>query len=270
MRKASIRVWINSSAEDFLRDFLQFRFQPSKDLLVVLVSFLVLGICVYIAYQVVTPANYTVFFILWGPVSYFAAGIAVPIAYNCLVKKRPFSEMGIHKKHWKKSLVLGLILPCLTFGVMMARDIIPPFMEFVPMLSLGIMSSLFFAIFFQCWVQMRFERAFGTIPSIPITAALFSLHHISYGGYCVTSAWIGVVQGITPALLFSITRNILIVWPFLLTAELYGGFFYGHSHRLPFEYTYMFAGVAVLMLLFIAIIYWSQRPKASVHPQLRF
>jgi len=257
----SIRRRMDSFAEDFLQYFLQFRFQPSIDLLVVLASFLVLGVCVYVAFQVVTPANATAYFILWIPVSYFAAGIAVPTAYNSLVKKRPLSEMGIGKRHWKKSLVLGLILPCLTSWVMIARGMIPPLMEFLPTLWSAIMSSLFFVIFFQCWVQTRFERAFGAIPAIIMTAALFSLHHISYGGYCVTYAWMGVLQGTMPALLFSTTRNILVAWPFLLSAGLYGSF--GGGYWTPFEYTYGFAGVVALTLSFIAIVHWRQKKRGT-------
>jgi len=248
---------------DKLGDFLQFRFKPSMDLLVVLVTFLVLHICVSITWQIVTMANAVVFFLLWGPVSMFAAGIVVPIAYNSLVKKRPLSEMGISKKHWKKSLVLSLIvLAIVSSNSSNARAYarIPPFMELLPLISFEIVSGLFFAMFFQCWAQLRFEKAFGAIPAILIAAALFSLHHISYAGYSayIPQIWFLFSCGTLGSIVFRITRNILILWPFPISAtglfnELAGGF------RLPFEYTYGFIGILALMWLFIAIVHWRQK-----------
>lgn len=242
-----------------LRDLLRFRFQPSIDLLVVLVSFLVEGTCVYLTWQVVTQANPTLFFILWGPVSMFAAGIAIPVAYNSLVKKRPLSETGISRRHWKKSLALGLIFPCLTFWMMIVRGFFPPLAEVLPGIPFVITSSLFFVIFFQCWIQMRLERAFGAIPAILATAVLFSLHHISYGGYTTTHAWMGVLQGLMPAVLFSTTQNILIAWPFLFAGDFFGTA--GVGFELPSRYTYGFAGVVALTLVFIATVYWEQKKR---------
>ena len=256
----SIRMQIGSS----LGDFLQFRFQPSIDLLVVLVSSLVLDICFYVTWQIVTRANATVFFILCGPVSFFAAGIAVPIAYNSLVKKRPLSEMGISKKHWKKSLVLSAIVCPLPFFRPHTTIAWPTFTQLLPLILFEVASALFFVIFFQCWVQMRFEKAFGAIPAIIITGALFSLHHISYSGYraYIPQMWTLFFNGMVSAIVFRLARNMLISWPFFMSAaglanELTWGF------RLPFEYTYGFTGVVALMLLFIAIVHWRQKKRGA-------
>ena len=249
-----------------LKDFLHFRFQPSIDLLVVLASFLVLVISVYITWQIVTPANTIVFFIFCGPVSMFVSGIVVPIVYNSLVKKRPLSEMGISKKYWKRSLVLSLIISFLFLtNPGMARITIPPFMELLPLILFEIAQGLFFAIFFFGWVQMRFEKAFGAIPAILIVAALFSLHHIGYAGYSayIPQIWVHFFGGIVLAIIFRITRNILILWPFFISMV---GLFYEleWGFRLPFEYTYGFIGVLALMWLFIAIVHWRQKKRELI------
>ena len=241
---------------DKLRDFLRFRFQPSLDLLIVLISFLILIAGLYTTHNSFPIAS------IWFPVSMFILGILVPIAYNSLVKKRPLSEMGISKKHWKKSLVLSLIASFLLIGPAMARVIIPPFTELLPILALEITAGLFFVIFFHGWVQMRFERAFGAIPAIFIAAAFFALYHVAYGEP-ISILYMGhFMGGLIHATIFRMTRNILILWPFFVSTT---GLIYdlGWGLRLPFEAIYGYIGVLVLMWLFIAVVHWKQKKRES-------
>lgn len=235
-----------------LKDFLQFRFKPSIDLLVVLASFLVMVAGLYTAWKTVTIAG------VWVPVSMFILGVLIPIAYNGLVKKRPLSETGICKKYWKGSLVSSLIVSFLLTGPAMARVVTPPFMELLPILALEITAGLFYAIFFHGWIQMRFEHAFGAIPAILIAAAFFALHHVAYGEP-ISLLYMGhFMGGIIHATIFRITRNILILWPFIVSTT---GLIYDLDWglRLPFEAIYGYISVLALMWLFIAIVYWKQK-----------
>ena len=239
-----------------LKDFLRFRFQPSMDLLVVLISFLIL-----IAGLYATRSSFPIASI-WFPVSMFILGILIPIAYNGLVKKRPLSEMGMSKKHWKKSLVLSLIASFLLISPAMARVIIPPFTELLPILALEITAGLFLVMFFHGWVQMKFERAFGAIPAILIAAAFFALHHVAYGEP-ISLLYMGhFMGGLIHAIIFRITRNILILWPFFVSTT---GLIYDlrWGIRLPFETIYGYIGVLVLMWLFIAVVHWKQKKRES-------
>jgi len=240
---------------DKLRDFPWFRFQPSMDLLIVLISFLILVAGLYTAMKIVPIDSVGV------PVSMFILGILVPVAYNSLVKKRPLSEMGISKKHWKKSLLLGLIISFLVLAKPgMINVTIPSFMELLPIILFEIASGLFFVIFFHGWVQMRFEKAFGVIPAILIAAAFFALHHVAYGEP-ISLLYMGhFMGGLIHAILFRITRNILIVWPFFISTT---GLIYdlGWGLRLPFEAIYGYIGVLALMWLFIAVVHWKLKNK---------
>ena len=237
-----------------LKDFLRFRFQPSMDLLIVLISFLILVAGLYATRSSFPIAS------IWFPISMFILGILVPIAYNSLVKKRPLSETGISKKYLLRSLVLSLIVSFLLTGTAMARVIIPPFVELLPILTLEITAGLFFVIFFHGWVQMRFERAFGAIPAIFIAAAFFALHHVVYGEP-ISLLYMGhFMGGLIHATIFRITRNILILWPFFVSTT---GLIYdlGWGLRLPFEAIYGYIGVLVLMWLFIAVVHWKQKKR---------
>lgn len=245
-----------------LKDFLQFRFKPSIDLLVVLASFIVMVVGLYTAWKIDTIAG------AWAPVSMFVLGILVPIAYNSLVKKRPLSETGISKKYWLESLVLGIILGVIILiapsprGTFITIFTSLTFTELLPLLALEITAGLFYVIFFHGWVQMRFERAFGAMPAILIAAAFFALHHVAYGepiSLLYTGHFMG---GLIHATIFRITRNILILWPFFVSTT---GLIYdlGWGLRLPFEAIYGYIGVLVLMWLFVAVVHGKQNKRET-------
>lgn len=245
-----------------VRDFLQFRYRPSMDLLVVSVSFIAMVAGLHAAWRTATISG------VWVPVSMFALGVVVPIAYNSLIKKRPLSETGISGKHLLGSLVLGLILsmlvliapsPTVTFiDAVKALT----FTELLPLLALEITAGLFWVIFFQGWVQMRFERAFGAIPAILVAAAFFALHHAAYGEslslYHMAPLF---MAGVVNAAVFRMTGNILALWPFFISTSGLSSDLMVWNLRLPLESAYGYAGVLVLMWLFISVVYWRQKEK---------
>lgn len=250
-----------------LRNFLQLRFQPSMDLLVVLASFLFLVLGLYTAWKKFTIAG------VWVPVSMFVLGIMVPIAYNSFVKRRPLLETGISKKYWLRSLVFSLVLSTLILiapapsaprATLIAAVKALTFTELLPLLALEITAGLFWTIFFCGWVQMRFERAFGAIPAILIAAALFALHHVGYGESTALSHMASLFMGgIIISVIFRITRNILIIWPFfIVTTGLSADIIQGNL-RLPLESTYGYFSVLALMWLFIAVVYWRQKKEKA-------
>ena len=258
---------ISDTAKSSLRSFLQIRFQLSMDLLVVLVSFFVMVVGLYTAWKIDTIAG------AWVPVSMLVLGVLVPIAYNSLVKNRPLSETGISKKYWLRNLVLGFVLsaifliappPSSSSITFIAAVKALTFTELLPLLALEITAGLFWTIFFGGWVQMRFERAFGAIPAIPIAAAFFALHHIGYGESISLSHMAPLfMAGIINFAIFRITGNILILWPFFIATTGLSSDLMQWNLRLPFESTYRYLGVLVLMWLFIAIVHWKQKRKES-------
>lgn len=247
-------------------DFLRFRFQPSVDLLVVLASFLALVASLNAVRTVVAAGVWTDAMAgAWVPISMFIFGVLVPITYNNLVKKRPLSETGISKERWKKSLVINTLLGLLLLTGIIARLLKDPltFAELSPLLAAAITIGLCFEIFFYGWVQIRCERAFGALPAIFISATFFALHHVMYGEPISLFYVQHFVGGIFLSVIFSITQNLLILWPFFgpaagLDSDLRGGL------RLPFEAIYGYIGVLALTLAFIAAVYfYSERRSRS-------
>ena len=255
---------------DGLREFVQFRFQPSMDLLVVLVSFLSLIITLYYTWKLFTITSVLV------PLSMFILGVLIPILYNSFVKDQPLSEIGIRKTYWQRSLVLGFILSILiviapvppgltattTTFIAAVKDL--TFIELLPLLALEITAGLFWTIFFCGWIQLRFERAFGAIPAILVAAALFALHHAGYGETISPSHMVPLfMAGIVNSTIFRITRNILILWPFFIAKTGLSSDLLQWNLRLPFESTYTYFGVLILMWLSIAVTHYQQKKAVS-------
>jgi membrane protease YdiL (CAAX protease family) len=247
----------SNNIKEELREFLKFRFKPTLDLLMVIVSYLVLVGCLYTAFQIVTTANVAANFILYGPVSLLILGVVAPISYNNLIKKRPLLETGITKKYWIASVVLGIIFGAITYMGTLATITLPPLTEFLPLIFMAITVGLFEAIFFRGWIQLRFEKAFGAIPAILIGSAFYSLYHVGYG-MTYSEIWFLFLLGITFAIAFRITRNILVLWPFYTWL---GGLYANLSEglRIPFEAIYGFVIVLVWIWIFIGIVYWRRK-----------
>lgn len=98
----------------------------------------------------------------------------------------------------------------------LANITLPPFMELFPLVVMSLTVGLFEAIFFRGWIQLRFEKAFDPIPAIPIAAASYALYHVGYG---MTSSemWFLFLLGIEFAIAFRVTRNILVLWPLVVS-----------------------------------------------------
>jgi protein-S-isoprenylcysteine O-methyltransferase Ste14 len=84
--------------------------------------------------------------------------------------------------------------------------------------------------FVHCWVQLRFERAFGVVPGILAAGVCLGSYHIGTypWGMVIVLGMVGLIYGT----LFRLTRNLLILWPLTWTVAstmgtVSGGFTFG-------------------------------------------
>jgi hypothetical protein len=141
---------------------------------------------------------------------------------------RPLRELGITQEGWKRSLIISLVLSIL-FLYFILHQYSSYGMALVPhLITNGII--LWEPFFLFCWLQLRFDEAFGIIPGILMAGACLGAYHI--GTYAPSMILVLAVSGIIFAALFRITSNLLIMWPLtwsLASAEgtLKGGFVFG-------------------------------------------
>ena len=249
---ASNRIGLKQTISDGLRESVKVRWNPSKDLTIVVGSYLLLVAVLYTAFNVVTSENVAPYFILYGPVSLLLIGVVLPVVWNTMLRKRPLADTGITRKHALVSLALGGLLGAVTYMGTLAELELPVFDELFPLFMMAITVGLFEAVFFRGWIQLSLDRAFGAIPAVVLGAAFYSLYHIGYGMEAEELLLLFIL-GITFAIAFRVTKNILVMWPFYTwIGGLYTNLEEGLS--IPFESAYGFALVLVSMFMFIGFV----------------
>lgn len=231
------------------RNILGIRWDPTRDTVMALASYLIVVGGLFIAFQVFTTENVAGNFITFGPVTLAGLGVGIPLLYTVLVRRRPVSDVGITTRYLIPSIVLGLLLGAYTYQNTLATSSLAWTNELVPLVAMALTVGLFEAVFFRGWLQLRFEAAFGVIPGLFLGALCYSLYHIGYGmepGELVTLFVLGVVF----AGVFRLTRNVAVLWPFYTPV---GGFYATTSDGLtmPFEATYGFLLTLGLMAAII-------------------
>ncbi len=243
---------LKDTAKEEFKEFLEFRFRPSRDLVALFLSYMTVVATLFVAFKVVTTANVAFNFILYGPVTLMFLGIFVPVLYNSYLQKRPFSATGITRKYWILSLVIGVVMGAITYQGTLATITLPAFSQLFPLILMALSVGLFEAIFFRGWIQLTLERSFGAIPAVVIAPAFYSLYHIGYG-MTLGELWFLYALGISFAIAFRVTKNILVLWPFYTWI---GGLHTNITEGLiiPFEASYGFINILVWTIVILAIL----------------
>ena len=190
------------------------RWRPSKDLIVVAVSWLLVVASLYTA-TVIVGAQ------VWGGMAYFVLyaivcatlfGVGLPLYWMVIVQRRPLADLGFTTHGLGLSIVLQLLFAALQYMGTLAKTQLPPFQEFLPLVALALTIGFFEAVFWRGWVLLRLEESFGMIPAILIGSALYSLYHIGYGMPASEMIFLFFI-GLMFAIAFRLTKNIFILWP---------------------------------------------------------
>ena len=236
--------------------------QPNRDTLVALISYILVVGGLFTAFQVFTTEQVAANFITFGPITLAGLGVALPVLYTVLVRHRPLADLGLTTHQLAPSLVLGLLLGWDTYRNTIATQNLTWTRDMVPLIAMTLSVGLFEAIFFRGWLQLRFEEAFGMVPGLALGALCYGLYHAGYG-----MTWDEILflfgLGLVFAAVFRLTKNMAVLWPFYTPV---GGL---HSNlkeglTLPFEATYGFVLTLGLMIAGIVIASrWSTRAQPA-------
>jgi membrane protease YdiL (CAAX protease family) len=245
---------LNQIGESLLR----VRWEPNRDTLVALGSYVLVVGGLLLAFQVFTTAMVAANFITFAIVTLAGVGVALPVLYTVLVRRRPLADVGITRYHLWISLGLGLALGLVTYLNTLALLNTSWSLQMVPLLAMSLTVGLFEAIFFRGWLQLRLESAFGLVPAVVLGALLYALYHVGYG--MSASEITGLfVLGLVFAAVFRLTKNIAILWPFFTPV---GGFYQVlvDGLNLPIEATY---GFVIVLGMMVAVILVAHRLGAQ-------
>jgi hypothetical protein len=69
--------------------------RPDRDTLVALVSYVLVVVALFVAFQVFTTERVAANFITFGPLTLAGLGIALPLLYTVLVRRRSLAGVGL-------------------------------------------------------------------------------------------------------------------------------------------------------------------------------
>lgn len=149
-------------------------------------------------------------------------GFALPWFYALMVERSGPAGMGLTRERWKLSLSLNLILGgfFITIVVTQADWSAIDFGEFWAATLVLLTGNLFELFLYYGFIHLRLERAFGVIPAILGTAAIYALWHVGTELTMYEQFRLGLgklfLVGVMYQSVFSITRNLLTIWPFFV------------------------------------------------------
>jgi len=225
--------------------------RPNRATIVALISYVLVVVALFVAFQIFTTERVAANFISFGPLALAGLGVAVPVFYTVLVRRRPLADLGLTRQQLLPALALGLLLGWDTYRNTLATLNVSWTRTIVPLVTMALAVGLFEAIFFRGWLQLRFEAAFGLVPGLILGALAYSLYHVGYGMNGEEMLFLFAL-GLTFGAFFRLTKNVFVLWPFYTPI----GGLYTNLHEglaLPFEATYGFVIVLGLMATIIAI-----------------
>jgi membrane protease YdiL (CAAX protease family) len=194
-------------------------------------------------------------------VIYALLGCAVPWGYTLFVEGGSPADLGLRRQGSMPALAINLAMGALLgLGIVFGPDLDRVSARDLAAASFTLLvGGLFELYLYYGFTHLRLERAFGPIPAIFGTAALYSLWHIGTELPLHDDPWRGLlflfVVGVLYQSIFSLTRRLISIWPFFFLAGVLTDFLrLGLPDRVTRHLEWAVAGW-ILMLGIPAVLY---------------
>ncbi len=197
-----------------IQKILTLRWQPGRDLIAILLSWILVVAGLYTATFIVGAETWggMAYFFLYAVLTAGVVGVGFPLYWTTIVRKRPISDLGIATGGLWLSLGLQVVFSALQYTGTLAKSGLPNFEKFAPLLALALCIGFFEAIFWRGWVLLRLEEAFGIIPALLLGSLLYAAYHIGYGMPLSEMTFLFFI-GLMYAIAFRLTKNVFLLWP---------------------------------------------------------
>lgn len=158
------------------------------------------------------PDNEFAQIILRDVLMIFLLGFIFPLYFILIRQKENLSVLGIHKNKIKRSLLINMIFAAALLAVFLKEKLQPVTFNLRSFYAISyiLAAGIFEMVFIYGFLRYQFERAFGIIPAIILTAVFYSFHHAGFQPEFLKLFWVGLMY----VAVFYITRNIFIIFPF--------------------------------------------------------
>jgi membrane protease YdiL (CAAX protease family) len=204
------------------REFFQLRWRPTRHTAAALAVGL-LAAAFSAAALAVPRGSFAYGIILWGLI-FGLCGFTLPWAYALLVERGTPAALGIRGRRWVLSVLVSLLFAgACAYATVRHADLsrYDPGHLVGAAFSLNV-GGLFELFLYYGFIHLRLRKAFGPIPAIVGTAAVYSLWHIGtelpLHAEPTEALLMLFVVGVLCQSVFAITYNCLAIWPFFFTA----------------------------------------------------
>lgn len=191
-------------------------------------------------------------------------GVVGPVVYQVRLRGRDLRSLGLGVHHLRSTVTLGAAFAALQFSTTLWGYEFPAPVEWVPLLVMSVIVGLFEAVFFRGFIQDRLEESLGVVPAVGGAALLYALYHVGYG-MGGEEIWFLFGLGVVYAVIFRLTRNVLIVWPLLTPLGAFFNNIQAGDIELPWPSIlgFMDVGAVMALAIWLARRYLRKQPRAS-------
>jgi hypothetical protein len=208
--------------------------------------------------------------ILYGCI-WLLCGVAIPWSYTLLVEGNTPAGLGLRKDKWIQSLLISLGLAAFfSMVIIFQADLSALDWEQVGRSAVVLIGGggLFELFLYYGFIHIRLEKAFGSLPAILFTAVIYVLWHLGTQLTLEADPWLGALKllgvGIMYQAVFSLTYNLLIIWPFFMGMGVMIDFLVNIGKTETISAAFPWAlGTILLMGLSIFGIWWLSRNQAN-------
>ncbi len=186
-----------------------FMFSPNKDTYIAIFTEILMIILYFSTTNLLSLSNNTVIpFLIFGILTNLVLNVLFPTWWIVFHRGESLSELGISKDRILLNIVISI-----GFSIFTAFPVILQ----ISQIENGIAHLVYNGIilwepfFVYCWLQLRYEKAFGIIPGILLTGLSFMAYHI--GTFYFENLLILLFWGLIFAIIFHFIKNIIVLWP---------------------------------------------------------
>lgn len=142
----------------------------------------------------------------------YLLGYIFPLYFILIRKNENLQVLGIHKNKLKSSLLINIIFAAALLTMFYFEKSQPVTFNLQSFFAIAyiLVAGIFEMIFIYGFLRYQFERAFGIIPAMILTAVFYSFHHAGFQPEFMKLFWVGIMY----VAVFYITHNIFIIFPF--------------------------------------------------------
>lgn len=142
-------------------------------------------------------------------------GFYFPLRHEILERDEGWAFFGLTKRRWGLSLILNLVFAIVLLLMFLSEsretgETISINKETFTSIYYILVAGVFEMVFIYGFLRKTFERAFGLIPSLILTALFYSFYHAGFQPEFFKLFFVGLLYSGA----FRLTENVLTVFPF--------------------------------------------------------